>query len=71
MTQAMKYGLWGPEEKDVAVFKELLQKGSVENKKVLVLLGFFLLTKDDLRLESPRDRRAAVEQQQRTVPPLV
>ena len=35
----MKYGLWGPEEGDISTFKDLLQKSSKENKKVIVLLG--------------------------------
>jgi hypothetical protein len=35
----MKYGLWGPEEADIGIFKELLQRSSKENKKVIIFLG--------------------------------
>lgn len=37
--KAMKYGIWGPEEEDVSTFKELLQRSSREEVKVVVLLG--------------------------------
>jgi len=37
--KAIKYGFWGPEEADIPTFKELLQRGSKEDKKVIILLG--------------------------------
>lgn len=37
--KAMKYGLWGPDDEDVPIFKELLLRSSKENKKVVVIVG--------------------------------
>lgn len=38
--KAMKYGLWGPDDDEVPIFKELLLRGSKEGKKVVVIVGY-------------------------------